>query len=285
MASSPTPIFVIDKLRQLGDEMLHSVVHKIRFTNQSLCQVMAAAVTLNDDMYRELYGMYAELNRHFHNCLRFTIAIAHLYLDAKSIVDTQTAMLGLHVMPDPAAGADPTFSRFQDLPAELRLMVWEAAARPSSCRHYLETFSLDAEHGRKDPVAPLLADNGLWKACAESRAVMYRQYGKAFRAYRNNKACQFDLADVGDKYLNEWYGHQLAKYNTDCVGLQLSLRLQVWELRAEALWIDNLLMRLMSSKRHSEMAEAARQWFPQPSGRIRFDLDKIISPCGPEVHY
>lgn len=69
-----------------------------------------------------------------------------------------------------------TFHSFQQLPAELRWMIWEAAAQPPLCTHFFGTFKV-SERGRQ-PVSYLMEDRGLWEACQESRWVVMRAYDR-----------------------------------------------------------------------------------------------------------
>lgn len=77
-----------------------------------------------------------------------------------------------------------TFHRLLDLPPELRLLVWEAAAQPPDCRHVVAILDEARKPTKKYPMpekhydlAGLLyagEDAGMWTACRESRMVVAR---------------------------------------------------------------------------------------------------------------
>ncbi|OAA63642.1 hypothetical protein SPI_03805 [Niveomyces insectorum RCEF 264] len=82
-----------------------------------------------------------------------------------------------------------SFHYFGRLPAELKLMIWEAAVQPPPCIHFFLRFANDPHRTDRPPVAYLMDDGGLWTACQESRRVIYRAYREQHRHIFQTGCC------------------------------------------------------------------------------------------------
>lgn len=110
---------------------------------------------------------------------------------------------------EPPSSSSSTFPKFAKLPAELQLMIWEAAAAESpSCKHVLAIWMTARAPSRKemkakggavkmrgahgcDPVSLLLLEDnlGLWYTCRASRAAIRRVYAETYaEAYDSNNS-------------------------------------------------------------------------------------------------
>lgn len=108
------------------------------------------------------------------------------------------------------------FHRFIDFPAEIQLLVWEAATQPPSCQNVIAIWKTARTPNRKetakgyekmpgthscDPAGLWFSgdDLGLWTACRTSRAAVQRVYDKAYqhllpqteRQNRNNACTEY----------------------------------------------------------------------------------------------
>lgn len=101
-----------------------------------------------------------------------------------------------------------SFHHFQYLPAEIRLLIWEAAARPPPCAHFFATYKIPKCGTRRHPAAHLMDDGGLWNACKESRKVIHRAYCKQ-RTRIAETGCR-----AASKSLELHY-KRISKYNQD----------------------------------------------------------------------
>lgn len=78
-----------------------------------------------------------------------------------------------------------TLHNFPMLPAELRLVIWESLVAPPRCHRYYGTINSLYELPTR-PYIKTQDDHGLWSACPESRALMFRIYGKEKKYTQNN---------------------------------------------------------------------------------------------------
>ncbi|CAK7220294.1 hypothetical protein SCUCBS95973_004110 [Sporothrix curviconia] len=107
---------------------------------------------------------------------------------------------------------------------ELCLMVWDAAALPPACLHYIVDHA-GGEHTVKAlcsantlPVQPALPDCGLWLECRESRKCVRRVYHTVI-AY----TCQKGFLPDSDPM--EMYYRNLAAFNNQILQVQDAIRL------------------------------------------------------------
>ncbi|CAK7244659.1 MAG: hypothetical protein STHCBS139747_006203 [Sporothrix thermara] len=94
------------------------------------------------------------------------------------------------------------FPYFSQLPIELQMTIWETAALPPACKHYLFNHTKHVLCNDKTlPAQALLPDRALWRTCVQSRRAMFRVYKKAV-AYVDEHGCLDSEHPMEQYYLN-----------------------------------------------------------------------------------
>lgn len=155
--------------------------------------------------------------------------------------------------------APKTLHKFPCLPAELRLMVWEAAAQPPPCAHYFAKFKLAL--GGREPAAHFMDDRGLWRACRESRHVVQRVYQKRSAHFANGD-CPFDRDSSEMQY------RRIARYNKKGVLFKKKIRQLNEELNIGLHRMEHWLGSVVSDKGPFSTETIKEIFAMEPGGKL-----------------